>query len=216
MHHELVVTAMVVWSWDAACVPAAHNQNHHYQCRTPYAVVHTLVLLMMGIMMPETCWDKSLIINIRLVAPCWFLSLNPKIIQIYPCILQHPHLFPQHGFWNPHYQAFKSVGRPRHIYDIFNKLHNVNRRDLSPVTLVPMGYGNYGRSFFFRVIVAKEVVDITKETWRRAFLLQQYTRLHIVIQLWTEKFPTHTGVHSLRRLCLQRETVCSSSRGFSL
>ena len=47
------------------------------QCRTPYAAVHTLVLLMMGIMMPETCWDKSLIINIVLVASCWFLSLHP-------------------------------------------------------------------------------------------------------------------------------------------
>ena len=28
-------------------------------------------------MMPETCWDKSLIINIRLIASCWFLSLHP-------------------------------------------------------------------------------------------------------------------------------------------
>ena len=35
---------------------------------SPYAAVHKRVLLMMGIMMPETCWDKSLIINIRLVA----------------------------------------------------------------------------------------------------------------------------------------------------
>ena len=59
-------------------VPAPHNHSHHYQCRTPYAAVHTLVLLMMGIMVPETCWDKSLIINIRLVATCWFLSLHPK------------------------------------------------------------------------------------------------------------------------------------------
>jgi len=32
----LVVMAMVVWSWNASC---------------------SLVLLMMGIMMPETCWD---------------------------------------------------------------------------------------------------------------------------------------------------------------
>jgi len=47
------------------------------QCRTPYAVIHDLVLLMMGIMMPETCWDRSLIIKIGLVASCWFLSLHP-------------------------------------------------------------------------------------------------------------------------------------------
>ena len=46
------------------------------QCRTPYTAVHTLVLLMMDIIMPETCWDKSLIINIGLVASCWFLCLH--------------------------------------------------------------------------------------------------------------------------------------------
>ena len=46
------------------------------KCRTPYAVVHCLVLLMMGIMMPETCWDRSLIMNIGLVASYWFLSLH--------------------------------------------------------------------------------------------------------------------------------------------
>ena len=47
------------------------------QCRTPYAVIHGLVLLMMGMMMPETCSNRSLTINIRLVASCWFLSLHP-------------------------------------------------------------------------------------------------------------------------------------------
>jgi len=43
--------------------------------------VHGLVLFTMGIMMPETSSDKSLIINIRLVASCWFisLSLHPKL-----------------------------------------------------------------------------------------------------------------------------------------
>ena len=46
------------------------------QCKKPHAAVRTLVLLMMGIMMPETCWDRSLITNIRLVASCWFLSLH--------------------------------------------------------------------------------------------------------------------------------------------
>ena len=51
------------------------------QCRTPYATVHNLVLLMMGIMMPAICWDKSLIINIRLVASCWF-SLFTLILRM--------------------------------------------------------------------------------------------------------------------------------------
>jgi len=56
---------------------APHNHSQHNQCRTPYAVIHGLVLLMMGIMIPETCSDRSLIINIGLVASCWFISLHP-------------------------------------------------------------------------------------------------------------------------------------------
>ena len=63
-----------------ACIPAPHSHSHHYQCRIQYAAVHTIVLLMMGIMMPETCWD-SLIINIRLVASCWSPSLHPKFMM---------------------------------------------------------------------------------------------------------------------------------------
>jgi len=35
--------------------PAPHNHSQHNQCRTPYAVTHGLFLLMMGIMLPETC-----------------------------------------------------------------------------------------------------------------------------------------------------------------
>jgi len=62
---------------------APHNHSQHNQCRIPHAAVHGLFLLMMGIMMPETCWDRSLIINIGLVASCWFLSLHPKWINIY-------------------------------------------------------------------------------------------------------------------------------------
>jgi len=64
-----------------ACDPAPHNHNQHNQCWTSYAVIHGLVLLMMGIMMPETCWDSSLTINIGLVASCWFLSLQPTFMM---------------------------------------------------------------------------------------------------------------------------------------
>jgi len=44
---------------------------------TAYAVIHGLVLLIMGIMMPETSRERSLIINVRLVASFWFISLHP-------------------------------------------------------------------------------------------------------------------------------------------
>jgi len=56
---------------------SSSTQPQPVQPVLPYAVVHSLVLLMMGVMMPDTCWDRSLIINIRLVASCWFLSLHP-------------------------------------------------------------------------------------------------------------------------------------------
>ena len=69
------------------------------QCRTPYAVVHGLVLLMMGIMMPETCWDRSLIINIRLVASCWFLSLHPTFMMHGHKNLKQSKLFISCHFW---------------------------------------------------------------------------------------------------------------------
>jgi len=59
------------------------NHSQHNQCRTSYAVVHGLVLLMMGIMMPETCCDRCLIINIELVASCWFLSLSSTYILLH-------------------------------------------------------------------------------------------------------------------------------------
>ena len=51
-------------------------------CSAPYAAVHTLGLLMMGIMMPKTCSGRSLVINIRLVASCRFLSLHPTSQKI--------------------------------------------------------------------------------------------------------------------------------------
>ena len=66
------VLHLLCWLW--LCGAANH-------CRTPYAVVHGLILLMMGIMMPETFWDRSLIINIGLVASCWFLSLHPTFMM---------------------------------------------------------------------------------------------------------------------------------------
>ena len=40
-----------------AHAPTPRNHSQHKQCRTPYAAVHSLVLLMMGIMISETCWD---------------------------------------------------------------------------------------------------------------------------------------------------------------
>jgi len=56
---------------DAA--PQDHSQPQPtHPGKTPHAVRHGLILLMMGIMMSETCWDRNLIINIELVASCWF------------------------------------------------------------------------------------------------------------------------------------------------
>ena len=70
------------------------------QCRTPYVVVHSLVLLMMCIMMPETCWDRSLIINIRLVASCWLLSLHTMFVMHgHKSLKAFDYLHPEIGNW---------------------------------------------------------------------------------------------------------------------
>jgi len=80
-----------LWLWGALCTECTQfttqlhtttaNHNHHNQCTAPYAVIHGVILLMMGIMVTETCWDRSLIINIGLVASCWFLSLHPTFMM---------------------------------------------------------------------------------------------------------------------------------------
>ena len=62
-----------------ARAPAPHNHSHHYQCRTPYAAVHTVVLLMMGIMMPETCWDKF--DNKYQISCIWLVSLSSPYVH---------------------------------------------------------------------------------------------------------------------------------------
>jgi len=65
---------------DHDAAPQDHSQPQPtHPGRTSHAVGHGLILLTMGMMMPETCWDRSLIINIELVASCWFLylRLNP-------------------------------------------------------------------------------------------------------------------------------------------
>ena len=85
----------VTFTVHTARVPAPHNHSHHNQFKTSYEAVHTLVLLMMDIIMPETCCDKSLIINTRLVASCWFLSLHPT--------------FMMHGHKSLKFKSMKSV-----------------------------------------------------------------------------------------------------------
>ena len=78
------------WLWlcgagmQAVCTVKVTVRLHSAVCKYTHffhkcTQVHTIVLLMMGIMMPKTCWD-SLIINIRLVASCWFLSLHPMLL----------------------------------------------------------------------------------------------------------------------------------------
>ena len=51
--------AVVLWS----CVVSSRRSHSQPQPthpgRTPHAVGHGLILLMMGIMMPETCWDRK-------------------------------------------------------------------------------------------------------------------------------------------------------------
>ena len=96
-------TVSTVWRLLFDTVLTAHDadpQDHSqpqptHPGRTPHAVGHGLILLMMGIMVTETCWDRSLIINIELVASCWFslftLCLRMFILlrRLYGIALQH-------------------------------------------------------------------------------------------------------------------------------
>jgi hypothetical protein len=54
--------------------PAPLDFKRQYQCWTLYAVIHYIVLLMMGILMPESCWPKKHRINVICVASSWFIT----------------------------------------------------------------------------------------------------------------------------------------------
>ena len=128
-----------VWSCDASCVHCAPSQCTQLasQLHTTTVIITsaehhmrqcTLVLLMMGIMMPETCWDKSLIISIRLVPSCWFFSLFTLLVSFFsylsnllhtwlshslPC--NHPSLCYPTDFYIPYRMLLTSLIR-KHAY----------------------------------------------------------------------------------------------------
>jgi len=57
--------------------PQDHNQPHPtHPGRTLHAVGHGLILLMMGIMMPETCWDRKFDNKHRISCILLVLSLH--------------------------------------------------------------------------------------------------------------------------------------------
>ena len=95
----------------------------------PYAAVHTLVLLMMGIMISETCWDKSMIINIRLVASCWFLSLHPTFMMHGHKNLKFIHgVMYNHGIllWNIDFSESDGISKHRKFSKFLDRCRVIN------------------------------------------------------------------------------------------
>ena len=117
--------AVVLWSCVVSCVKVTvrqSNSNFHtahdtapqdhsqpqptHPGRTPHAVGHGLILLMMGIMMPETCWDRSLIINIELVG---FIS-SP---YVHDARSQEPETYVYH-LWHSCFNCFSPSSETWH------------------------------------------------------------------------------------------------------
>jgi len=75
---------VVLWSCVVSCVHCVdHSQPQPtHPSRTPHAVGHGLVLLMMGIMMPETCWDRMFDNKHRI--SCILLVLSLHLIDTSP------------------------------------------------------------------------------------------------------------------------------------
>ena len=71
--------AVVLWSCIAATQDHSQPQPTH-SGRTPHAVTHGLILLMMSIMMPETCWDRKFDNKHRI--SCILLVLSLQLIYI--------------------------------------------------------------------------------------------------------------------------------------
>jgi len=74
------------WQWSCGSAKILADPQDHCQPqpthpgRTPHAVGHGLILLMMGIMMPETCWDRSSIINNEI--SCILLVLSLRLTRL--------------------------------------------------------------------------------------------------------------------------------------
>ena len=65
------------WLWSCGAASLIHSQPQPtHPGRTPHAVGHGLILLMMVIMMPETCWNKKLDNKLRISCILWVLSLH--------------------------------------------------------------------------------------------------------------------------------------------
>jgi len=91
----LVVLAVVVWKWVASCVhyvkvtvQLSRTVTFSSTQPQPAQPVQTTICGSTrfwspddGKMVGESCWDRSLIINIRLVASCWFLSLHTTFMK---------------------------------------------------------------------------------------------------------------------------------------
>ena len=69
--------AVVLWSCIVGCV---HTD------RTPHAVRHGLILLMMGIIMPKTCWDRKFDNKHRIRSILFLLSLH---LVRFVCVILH-------------------------------------------------------------------------------------------------------------------------------
>ena len=68
-----------LWSCGAASWESSRRSST--EGRTPHALGHGLILLMMSIMMPETCWDRKFDNKHRIGCILFFLSLFTSEIQ---------------------------------------------------------------------------------------------------------------------------------------
>jgi len=74
------------WLWSCGTHDAAPQDHNKPQAtnpgRTPHAVGRGIFLLMMGIMMPETCWDRKFDNKHRISCILLVLSLHLKIYVV--------------------------------------------------------------------------------------------------------------------------------------
>jgi len=187
---------------------APHNHSQHNQCRTPYAVVYSLVLLMMGIVKPETCWDRkhriSCILMVSLSSPyihdVW--SQEPKTsVNICWHELQDNHLSQKSHQWSDddlhwllceHFQDFHLFVRLKvsqilagpHI--TFHPLLNVNTsRTLE-------SYLTFCRRNYFFLILAHPVYKMwiiqepnTLELWNKLHFEEKKRRVYTMFKMFS-------------------------------
>ena len=122
--------AVVLWSCVVICVHTVHSSHSQTQPthpgRTPHAVGHGLIFLMMGIKIPETCWYRKFDNKHRISCILLVLSLHL--------------MFTMHGHKNLNLLGKFGLAYPSSCRQMFTSVHSRRSQKYETLMHCPLLY----------------------------------------------------------------------------